>query len=126
MIMLTSSFRGLAWLILAIIVFLSLAPPELRPGTSLPKIIEHAGVFFAVGIAFAAGYPRREWLLTAGAIFFCAGIELAQLTVPGRHALLSDFIVDAVAALGGLLVASIGARRFLLDGLARSKMRSAP
>ena len=66
-------------------------------------------IFFAAGITFAAGYPRREWLLTVGAIFFCAGIELAQLAVPGRHARLGDFIVDAIAALAGLLVASIAA-----------------
>jgi VanZ family protein len=113
--MLKSLIRAVAWLTLACIIFLSLGPPEVRPNTPLPHILEHAGIFVAAGIAFAAGYPLREWLLTAGAVFFCAGLEFAQLAVPGRHARLSDFIVDAVAALAGLLVASIGIRRFFLD-----------
>ena len=121
--MLKSLIRGVAWLILIVIVFLSLAPAELRPETSLPHIVEHAGIFAAAGIAFAAGYPRREWLLIAGSIFFCASIELAQLAVPGRHARLGDFIIDAAAALAGLLMTSIGRRR--LNELVRIASRRA-
>jgi hypothetical protein len=100
----------------AVIVFLSMAPPELRPVTPLPHIIEHAGIFALAGINFALGYPGRERLLSTGAILFCAGIELVQLAIPGRHARLSDFLVDAAAALVGVLLGSITARRFPFNG----------
>jgi hypothetical protein len=35
-----------------------------------------------------------------------AGIELAQLTIPGRHARLSDFFVDAIAICVGIFAGS--------------------
>jgi VanZ family protein len=39
-------------------------------------------------------------------VLFCAGIELAQLIVPGRHARLSDFFVDAIAICVGIFAGS--------------------
>jgi hypothetical protein len=41
----------------------------------------------------------------------CAGLEIAQLFVPGRHARLSDFVVDFVAALMGIAAGTIIAIR---------------
>ena len=45
-----------------------------------------------------------------GAVAFCAAIEVAQLMVPGRHARVSDFVVDATAACIGILAGSLLAR----------------
>jgi VanZ family protein len=58
------------------------------------------------GIAFGIAYRGLEWLLSIGAVIFCASIELAQLMIPGRHARLSDFFVDAIAIWVGIFVGS--------------------
>ena len=97
--------RGVAWLILLAIVSVTVVPPTLRPTTPTPHIIEHAAAFFVNAIAFSVGYPQRELVLSIGAVLFCAGIEAVQLFVPGRHARLSDFLVDAAAAVAGIFVA---------------------
>jgi VanZ family protein len=95
--------RTLAWLMLAIIVVLSLVPPTARPttavaGWAVPHALEHAGIFLLDGLAFGFGYPGHERWLSIGVAAFSGGIELAQLMVPGRHARISDFIVDVLAA----------------------------
>ena len=102
--MLQNINRVVAWLLLLAIVVLSVVPPSLRPTTSAPHQIEHAAIFLATGISFGMAYLGRERLLSIGAIIFCAAIELAQLYVPGRHGRLSDFIVDATAAVLGVFV----------------------
>jgi VanZ family protein len=50
-------------------------------------------------IAFGFGHPGARNLMSVGAVVLCAGNELGQLFVPSRHARLSDFIVDMIAAL---------------------------
>ena len=98
--------RVAAWFTLAGIIALSLAPPSARPVTFFPHNIEHAGIFLLNGLAFGIAYRGYEWLSSFGAVLFCAGIELAQLTIPGRHARLSDFFVDATAICVGILAGS--------------------
>jgi VanZ family protein len=98
--------RLVAWFALAAIVVLSLVPPGARPTTFFPHKIEHAGIFFVDGIAFGIAYRGYEWLSAIGAVIFCAGIELAQLMIPGRHARLSDFFVDAGAICIGIFAGS--------------------
>jgi VanZ family protein len=44
--------------------------------------------------------------LTIGAVIFCAAIEFAQVMIPGRHARLSDFFVDAFAVTVGIFAGS--------------------
>jgi VanZ family protein len=101
-----SPVRAAAWLILAVIALLSLVPPTARP-TVAPHILEHAGAFLLDGLAFSVAYPGHERWLCIGAVAFCGGIELAQLMVPGRHARVSDFVVDAVAACIGICAGSV-------------------
>jgi VanZ family protein len=98
--------RATGWLVLAAIIVLSLVPPGARPTTFVPHKIEHAGIFLLDGIAFGIAYWGYERLLSIGAVIFCASIELAQLTIPGRHARLSDFFVDAIAICVGIFVGS--------------------
>jgi VanZ family protein len=94
--------RATAWLALAAIIVLSLVPPGVRPSTIMPHKIEHAGIFLLDGIAFGIAYCGYQWLASVAAVIFCAGIEFAQLAVPGRHARLSDFLVDAIAICVGI------------------------
>jgi VanZ family protein len=44
-------------------------------------------------------------VICAAAIVFCAALELLQLGVPGRHARLSDFLIDAGAVCFGIAIA---------------------
>jgi VanZ family protein len=103
--------RTVAWLMLLAIVVLTMVPPGLRPITIVPHKIEHAGIFLVAGLSFGIAYLGRECLLSIGAFVFCAAIELAQLYVPGRHARLTDFIVDAIAAVIGVFVGPILLRK---------------
>src|SRR5262249_50260061 len=105
--LLQSISRAVPWLMLSAIVVLTVVPPGLRPSTFVPHKIEHAAIFLMAGISFGMAYVGRERLLIACAIIFCAALELAQLYVAGRHARLSDFIVDATAAVVGVLVAGV-------------------
>jgi len=98
--------RVVAWFALAVIIVLSLVPPGARPVTLFPHKIEHAGLFFVDGFAFGIAYAGYEWLLSVGAVVFCAAVELAQLIIPGRHARLSDFFVDAIALCIGVFTGS--------------------
>jgi VanZ family protein len=98
--------RVVAWVTLAAIVVLSLVPPADRPITPFPHKIEHAGIFLLNGAAFGFVYCGYEWLLSLGAVIFCAGIEIAQLMIPGRHARLADFFVDAIAVCVGIFAGS--------------------
>ena len=72
----------------------------------MPHLIEHAGIFLLDGVAFGIAYCGHEWLLSTGAVIFCASVELAQLAIPGRHARLSDFVVDAIAICVGIFAGS--------------------
>jgi len=99
-----------AWLLAAAIVVLSLVPPDLRPVTNAPHALEHFVIFAATGIAFGFGYGRR-YSIAIALVTFAGVIEIAQLFVSGRHARLSDFIVDAFAACIGFLASCVVAQK---------------
>ena len=103
--------RLAAWFILTSIVFLTLVPPTLRPTTPIPHNYEHAAAFIADGFAFGIAYSSIELLLSVGAVIFCGAIEVSQVFIPGRHARLTDFLVDALAAIAGVLGGAILERR---------------
>jgi len=98
-------FRAMAWSLLIAIVVMTIVPAPWRLVTGAPHYVEHALVFLATGIAFGLSYELRTSVFCAAAVVFCAGVELVQLTVPGRHARLSDFFVDAAAACIGIAIA---------------------
>lgn len=97
--------RILAWSLGVAIVVLSVVPPTLRPETGLPHSLEHFGIFFTTGAAFGLAYHRSYLLLLPVLVIFAGCIEILQLIVPGRHARLSDFIVDALAVFVGAVMA---------------------
>lgn len=89
--------RITAWSLAATIVVLSLVPSELRPETGVRHNLEHFFAFAATGAAFGLGYEARSGVREIRLIIFAGTVEIAQLFVSGRHARLSDFIVDALA-----------------------------
>jgi VanZ family protein len=99
-------FRIFAWLLAAAATFATLGPPRFRPHSNFGHDGEHALAFILIGLAFGIAYPRHRWLATAIAVVATGAIEVLQLWVPGRHATPEDFVVDALAACGGLAVAA--------------------
>lgn len=95
--------RIAAWILAATIVALSVVPPVWRP-TVAPHWFEHFVIYFVTGFAFGLGYKRTVGLQAALLVIFSGSVEIMQLFVPGRHARLSDFIVDALAVCFGLMV----------------------
>lgn len=103
----TRLFRICAWFCLAAIGMLSLVAPSLRPVTFLPHNFEHVAIFLAAGLAVGLGYPNRAMQQMIALTLFAAAVELAQFYAPGRHPRISDFVLDALAACAGVMVASM-------------------
>ena len=101
--------RSVAWCLAAAIVALSVVPPGLRPETGAPHHLEHFIIFAATGLAFGLGYRQRS-LVAPLLVAFSGAVEVVQLLVPGRHARVGDFVVDALAACCGLLAATLANR----------------
>jgi VanZ family protein len=85
------------------IIVLSVVPPTLRPETGLPHGLEHFTIFWATGLAFALSCELKPGLLATLLVFFSGAVEIAQLFVPGRHARMTDFIVDGLAITVGAM-----------------------
>jgi len=111
-------FQVAAWLLILAIIMLSLGPPSTRPVTGAGHGLEHLLMFLATGVAFALGYPHRYWLVAIALLAFAAAIEIAQIWVPGRHARMSDFLIDAtVSCLGvGLSYLLVKLRAVTMQG----------
>ena len=91
-------FQVAGWLLILAIIVLSLGPPSTRPITGAGHNFEHLLIFLVTGLAFGLGYLRWFWSVGMGLLIFAAVIEVSQIFVPGRHARLSDFLVDAAAS----------------------------
>ena len=102
--------RAIGWIIAFAIVILSVVPPSHRPMTPAPHNGEHFAIYLAVGIAFAVGYRDRLPIVMMSLLFFCGLIEISQLFVPGRHARLSDFLIDTAAAWVGVGVVFVAGK----------------
>jgi VanZ family protein len=103
----TMFFRLLAWGLAAAVTFATLGPPRFRPHSPLGQAGEHALAFVLVGLAFGLAHPRNRPLVAAVAVALTGAVELLQFLAPGRHARLSDFLVDALAACAGIALAAI-------------------
>jgi len=103
----TFAFRIIAWLLTAAVTFATLGPPRYRPHSPLGQDGEHALAFVLVGLAFGLAYPRRRVLTASVGVVLIGVLELLQLWMPGRHARLQDFVVDALAACVGIAAAAV-------------------
>jgi VanZ family protein len=99
--------RVAAWILAIAIVVLSVVPGDLRPETELPHYLEHFLIFFITGIAFGLGYRRNLGLLASFLFLFAGLVEIAQLFQAGRHARISDFLIDTFALWLGLIGVSL-------------------
>jgi VanZ family protein len=95
-----------AWLLAAAVTFATLGPASLRPHSDLGQNGEHVLAFILVGLAFGFAYTGNRLRTAFVAVILTGALELLQIVTPGRHARLEDFIVDALAICGGLIVAA--------------------
>ena len=102
--------RLIGWMLLLAIVVLSVSPASYRPVTGASNSFEHLAIFLTVGAVLAIGYRGRLPLMAGGLLLFCGLVEVLQFWVPGRHARLSDFLVDAASALAGVAIAALAER----------------
>lgn len=98
--------RLIAWGLAAAVTLATLGPPRYRPHADLGQSGEHALAFILVGLAFGLAYRRNRLLTATVAVIVTGAMEALQFLAPGRHARLSDFIVDALAACAGLAMAA--------------------
>ena len=97
--------RVLAWVSLTVIIVLTVVPPAMRPVTAAPSGVEHSAIFLLAGALFVFAYEIRMSVLIAAAVIFAGCLELLQLYIPGRHARLSDALIDASSACAGIAIA---------------------
>jgi VanZ family protein len=109
-----------SWSLAAAVAFATLGPAERRPHLNLGQNGEHALAFLLLGLAFGLAHTRNRSLTAAFVIAFTGLIEVLQFLVPGRHARMQDFVVDALAASLGLASAAA------LDWMTRRAQRSLP
>jgi VanZ family protein len=102
----TIVLRLIAWLLAAAVTFATLGPPRFRPHSDLGQDGEHALAFVLVGIAFALAYSRNRLLTAIISVIITGTIAILQIWVPGRHARLEDFVVDALAVCAGFAIAA--------------------
>jgi VanZ family protein len=100
----TILLRLIAWGLAAAVTFATLGPPRHRPHADIGQNGEHALAFVLVGLAFGLAYRSNRHITALAAVVMIGAIEVLQFWVPGRHARLSDFVVDALAACAGLTV----------------------
>jgi VanZ family protein len=92
------------WLLLVVIVFLTLSSASYRPVTRFGHNLEHFLIHLALGVVFGIGYASQWWLVALGLVGLTAAVEFAQLFVPGRHARLKDFVINAGAVCLGVAI----------------------
>jgi VanZ family protein len=102
----TIFLRLIAWVLAAAVTFATLGPPQFRPHADLGQNGEHALAFVVVGLAFGLAYRQQRTLTALVAVAMTGMIEILQFWAPGRHARLSDFVVDALGACAGFAIAA--------------------
>jgi VanZ family protein len=107
----TSLFRFLAWCLAAAVTFATLGPARDRPHAPITHVGEHALAFIMIGLAFGVAYPVYRRLVAGISVIMVGALELLQLLIPGRHARVEDFIIDALATCAGLAFVAVADRR---------------
>jgi hypothetical protein len=94
-----------AWSALALIVFLTLSPLDMRPVVTADPNIERFVAFALVGLLFGLAYPRRL-VVDASFVMIVAGVlEAFQLMTRDRHGHTADAFVKAAGGAFGVAMA---------------------
>lgn len=113
-------FQAAAWIAIAAITLLSIVPPSFRPTTSVPRKLEHLLIFGIAGLALSLAYRATPIYQILGMTIFAGALEVAQYWIPGRHARMSDFVINAIGAIIGVIVG-----RLVYDAIAGAEITTA-
>jgi VanZ family protein len=102
----TILLRLIAWGLAAAVTFATLGPPRYRPHADLGQNGEHALAFVLVGLAFGLAYRKNRLITALIGVALTGAIEVLQFWAPGRHARLTDFVVDATTVCAGIALAA--------------------
>jgi len=100
------------WLVVLMLIWVTVVPASSRPGGVYSRYVDHFASFGLAGFLFYLGYADRLLARLIAAVLFAGSLELLQLLVPGRHARLVDFVIDAFGACAGIVFAFALARTF--------------
>jgi hypothetical protein len=100
---------ALFWGLLALILFWTLSPVQLRPQVGHPAL-ERAGAFIALAAALGTAYPRRLLLVATIVCLIAIGSEALQFFISTRHARLADAAEKAAGGLVGALAVAVAER----------------
>lgn len=115
------STHVLAWLLLIALVFVTLAPIQLRPDTGTSAQLERFAAFALVGAVFVVAYPRRLLLVAVLVLGSAIGLEVLQFMAQTRHPGMADVVAKVAGGCTGLAVG-----RFLLFGWRRFRAADRP
>jgi VanZ family protein len=102
-----TALRGLAWLLLAGLIFVTLSPINLRPISPLPTQLERAIALAIVGFVFAIAYPRHLWAVALVVLGSTVLLEILQLVQPSRHGRIIDVAVKLIGGGFGLVTGAL-------------------
>ena len=100
--------QGIAILIGAVLLILTIVPAAERPVTGLQHDVEHFVAFALSGMLFAASFETKTSLLLLAGTAYSLMLECLQIPLPTRHARLEDFLVDSIAICFGIVLVRIG------------------
>jgi VanZ like family len=92
------------WFVVLMLILLTVVPPSIRPSGVASHHMEHFASFALAGILYYLSYAHHLLTRLAAAVLFAGGLEVLQLFVPGRHARLVDFVMDALGACIGIVL----------------------
>jgi VanZ family protein len=119
--MITQWTRVLAWLYVGALVYVAIAPPDVRPQTPLPHFLEHLGAFGISGLLFSIGYRSRPTLVMLAGTGLAVALECAQLLVTGRHARWLDLAMDVLGFWAGVSIGLAACRSRNIKGRVSSQ-----
>jgi hypothetical protein len=79
--------RLLAWALAVAIVLVTGGPVGLRPQLGHPHL-ERLGAYVVLAVVWTLAYPRRPVWVAVGLVLAAMGLEVGQLFIPGRDAVL--------------------------------------
>lgn len=111
----TKLSRITALALLAIIIFATLSPIQMRPHMAEANV-ERALAYVLLGFALALGFPNRLYQALIFVVVTAGMLELLQVIDPGRHAHLADALVKASAGAIGIVVGQLFVRTSVRKG----------
>lgn len=103
--MIEKTLKAANWLIILGLVIVTIIPADKRPVSGFQHDLEHFLAFGFAGLTFGLAYAGPLGARCLGAIVFTLALELSQIPLATRHARVEDFVVDAVAACLGIVIA---------------------